>query len=323
MILLLPNGKNVHLIGDPHLGRKFEVGVPPARKGEREIKQLAHFADELAVPADLVVMVGDLFDTPYVSYDTVNMVANVIRHAVISAPQTTFVMMAGNHDMPRNLTKVGAFHDLKDRLDGRYPNLLILTAPAVVQEVALFPWEWDRRADDQVGDVAAEEAHAAVGHWDLATFNGKDNHLAPVAALREAFGPIPLYSGHYHIPDDYTVEGETVHCIGSLEPYTHGEDPKELYYVTLSRSDALARDDLKDMNVRIRRKRGEDMPEIDCLSLTYIYEEQVDEGATPQPAPVKTHDWSKLVSQSIAPLDQRVQTFIKDRINVDATEEQC
>lgn len=313
----LPNGTVVHLIGDPHLGKKFEVGVPLARRGERETSQLSDFVQELYQEANIVIMVGDLFDHPYVGYDVSQAAADAVASAVMDRPDVTFVMMAGNHDMPRNITKVGAFDDFRDRLQKRYENLYILNKPAVIDGVACFPWEWNRRADEQVSDLIEQTALAAVGHWDLASFNGKDVHLAPVHALRKAFGDVPLYSGHYHIPGLY---GEVI-CTGSLQPYSHAEDPDGKFYVTLSREEALAAQGLGNKNVRIRLAKGEDMPDIDCLSLTFIREkEMVDEGATPDYTK-PTKDWSKMLTAKLAPLDERVRSYITERMSVGTTEE--
>lgn len=321
----LPDGSLVHLIGDPHLGKKFEVGVPLARRGEREASQLAHFKAELEWDADIIVMVGDLFDHPYVGYWTAQEASRAVEHAVVRHPEKTFIMMAGNHDMPRNVTNVGAFDDFRDRLAFRFENLHILNEPQVINGIAYFPWQWNATAKQQALDLThCSPVHAAVGHWDLASFNGKEDHLAPVDLLLDAFGDIEIYGGHYHVPGDYPVGRGVVHCTGSLEPYTHGEDPDGLLYVTLSREDALSgQGRLKNMNVRIRLKPGEDMPDLDCLALTFIREKEgVDEGATPD-YQKPTRDWSNLLATKLAPLDERVRVFIMDRINVDNSEEQC
>jgi len=196
--------KHGHLIGDPHLGRKFEVGVPLHRRGEREREQLAHFERELATPAHMVVMVGDLFDHPYVPHSVVMAALHAVQSAAAARPTTQFVMMAGNHDMPRKVTATGAFDVFQRACAGWQPNLHVLTQPEIIEGVAFFPWEWDVSAVDQVAGLReAWEQHpregqigAAIGHWDLASYGGDDSHLAPVAALRDAFGDIPLFSGH-------------------------------------------------------------------------------------------------------------------------------
>src|SRR3546814_7408633 len=104
----LNNGKTVALIGDPHLGRKFENGVPLHRRGERERNQLANFQDQLAQDVDIVVMVGDLFDHPHVGFKVV-LDAYIAIDAATQATGNEILLLAGNHDLPRNLEVVGAF----------------------------------------------------------------------------------------------------------------------------------------------------------------------------------------------------------------------
>jgi DNA repair exonuclease SbcCD nuclease subunit len=309
-MITLSDGSSVHLIGDPHLGKAFEVGVSLARRGEREKSQMADFKKELAVSAHIIVMVGDLFDHPYVSYSVVGAAEKAVKEAVLARPNVTFVMMAGNHDMPRNITAVGAFDDFKARLDGRYPNLHILTKPRLIGKVAFFPWEWNRRADDQVDDIKGA-FELAVGHWDLSLFEGKDTHLAPVARLGQH---VEIWSGHYHKPGRYTVRGREVDCTGSLQPYSHSEDPSETRYVTLTRADALARTDLKDKCVRVILSPGEDLPEIDALQLTHIRSKPlVDEGLG-QSVSLDTFDWQAILNAKLSPLDPAVRTFINERL---------
>lgn len=310
----LADGTRVHLIGDPHLGKKFEVGVHVSRRGEREQKQAMHFRRELEADADIIVMVGDLFDHPYVGLSVIDAAATAIYSAALNNPDVTFIMMPGNHDLPRNVAAVGAFHDLWDRLHERLPNLVIPRSPEVIRGLAIFPWQWDRTAEEQVADVAGDTAVAAVGHWDLKSFGGSDNHLAPVAALRAAFGDIPLYSGHFHVPGEYLVMGYPVLCTGSLEPYSHGEDPDNAVYVTLDRAEALAQaDTLVDKCVRVRLAPGEDLPEINCLALTHTREAVVDHGVS-QRVSLDTFDWDAILRTKLATLDPEVREFIEERL---------
>lgn len=64
MKIKLSDGRIVNAIGDPHLGRKFEVGVPLARRGQREAAQMRDFREKLMEEADVCIVVGDLFDYP-------------------------------------------------------------------------------------------------------------------------------------------------------------------------------------------------------------------------------------------------------------------
>lgn len=301
-----------HLIGDPHLGKKFDIGVPAHRRGERERGQVAQFIRELDQEGDMIVMVGDLFDTPYVSHTVVKQAIDAVLGAAMKRPNTEFVMMAGNHDMPRKLTAIAAFDVFERACGGRLPNLHILTEPQIINGVAFFPWQWDISAHDQViGFGQRTGVVAAVGHWDLTSFGGEDLHLAPVADLRHAFGDIPLYSGHYHVPGQY---GE-VSCTGSLQPYSHAEDPEGLIYVTMSLADVQAADlaTLRYKCVRIILEPGEEKPVLDALAVTAIPAARrvVDDA---QPVALDKFDWPGIVRNALAPLSEEVRTFIQERL---------
>jgi DNA repair exonuclease SbcCD nuclease subunit len=320
----LSDGVRVHLVGDPHIGRKFgvEQGVPRHRLGEREAKQAAHFAAELEAEADIIIMVGDLFDNAYVSDLVVVATANAVLAAAERNPDVLYVMFPGNHDLPKNLSAVGAWVSFRKMVEDRFDNLKVIEKPTNVFGIAVFPWEYDRRADEQITDlIGSGDVEAAVGHWDLSLFDEKDDHLAPVSELRAAFGEIDIYSGHYHKPGPYTVKGVTVHCTGSMEPYTHGEDPEGNLYVTLSLADALADPDaLKNKYVRVIVDQGEEIPEIDCLGLSHIRLQA--EASVRDTLCLDDFDWQKILRERIEPLAAAVQDFIKERIHVDETTEE-
>ena len=306
-----------HLIGDPHLGKKFDIGVPAHRRGERERGQMEQFIRELDQEGDMIVMVGDLFDTPYVSHTVVKQAIDAVLGAAMKRPFTEFVMMAGNHDMPRKVTATAAFDVFKRACAGRLDNLQVITEPTITHGVALFPWQWDVSAADQVRflthgeDCRDLEVVAAVGHWDLTSFGGEDLHLAPVADLRHAFGDIPLYSGHYHVPGQY---GE-VSCTGSLQPYSHAEDPEGLIYVTMSLADVQAADPaaLRYKCVRVILEPGEEKPVLDALAVTALPAARrvVDDA---QPVAPDKFDWPGIVRNALAPLSEEVRTFIQERL---------
>jgi DNA repair exonuclease SbcCD nuclease subunit len=322
MLFVLPDGSRLDVIGDPHLGKKFEVGVPIHRRGERETKQMQKFRDALEADADVICIVGDLFDHPYVSLGVIDMAAKAILSAAERNSDVTYVVMAGNHDLPRNVAAVGAFHDLEDRLRDRLPNLHIVRKPTVIEQVAFFPWEWDRRADEQVKDVENEDAYAAVGHWDLALFEGRDDHLAPTRELHGAFGSsIPIISGHYHVAGKYRIKGIEVDCTGSLEPYGHDQDPDQTLYVTQTLSEVLSQDPsvFRDKHLRVRLNPGEELPEIDCLALTHIrvVSPSSDSSVRQTTTSIRDFDWNKILKERIEPLDPTVKGFIKERLPYD------
>lgn len=336
---VLSRGARVHLIGDPHLGKKFgqEQGVLLHRLGERELGQSLQFAAELETDADVIVMIGDLFDNPYVTNAVIVAAARAMLGAAERNPDTLYVAIAGNHDKPRNLTLVGAWHAFREMTQDRLTNLLILDRPAIVGPLAFFPWEWDRRADAQVVEPIADatpdwgtkgwgendQVEHAIGHWDLSVFDGKDDHLAPVAALAAAFPKlVGVWSGHYHKPGLYPVDGTEVRCTGSMLPYAHGEGD---LYVTLTREEALLRDDLHDKHVRLLLAPGEDEPDIDCLALTHKrVRPDVEEDGTELTVSVDDFDFHRIVRERIHDRDPIVRGFIEERmsLNVSAAEEQ-
>lgn len=307
----LNNGKTVALIGDPHIGRKFENGVPLHRRGERERKQLANFQEQLAQDSDIVVCVGDVFDHPFVGFKVVLDVYNAVAAAAVDRE---IFLLAGNHDLPRNLEVVGAFEMLEALLDG-HANVTIVRKPWVGGGLALFPWDWSRTSLEQVADAFAGVAEIAIGHWDLQSFGGDDSHICPTAALKAKFGDeLAIYSGHYHLPGEYEVDGHTVICTGSMEPYSHAEDPDGSLYVTLTLTELEGRDDLHDKCVRVLLAEGEELPDdLDCLALTA--KRAPKDGAEIGEISLGDFDWSRILAEKLKPLAPEVREFIEVRLH--------
>lgn len=259
---------NGWLIGDPHFGRDFRNGTPLHRRGEREAMQLAQFREELRLGETMNVMVGDLFDKPFVPLTAINDVAHSILGAAQERRDVQFVFLAGNHDRSRQIALQGAW-ELFQLAVGWMPNVHVFNEPGQIDDVAFFPWEWVGTAEQQLtyfeptGDVAA-----VVGHWDTVDFGNRD-HMVPAKALMAKLNPARIYTGHDHGEGETEVEGVPVFKTGSMQPYSHGEDAAGEMYVTLTADEALARaDELKNMCVRILLEPGETMPDIDCLCLT-------------------------------------------------------
>lgn len=259
---------NDWLIGDPHMGRDFK-GVPLHRKGERERMQIDDLRRNLAQPCRMNVNIGDVFDKPLVDLKVVHAVADAYYEASEAYPDTQFVVLAGNHDLFRQLVDKdgrplkGSFHALA-RMIGHLPNVTVLFEPAIINDVAFFPWQWDVSAKDQVNELGASY-RGAYGHWDLADFGGNNEHLVPIKEL-EAHGASEFWSGHFHVAGDYMVDGVPVHCTGSMQPYTHAEDPTGNFYRTLTLAE-LDDIDVTNMNIRVILAPGETLPDVDCLSI--------------------------------------------------------
>lgn len=256
------------LIGDPHFGRNFRNGCPLHRRGDRERLQRDQFREELATPdVDVIVMVGDLFDQPVVPLPVLSQVISDVIEAAEARPFVSFIYMAGNHDLSRILDQQGAW-DIFKLAVGWLDNVVATDKWHSQEDIVCFPWDWTMTAVEQVEQwVPDHHVEAVIGHWDMMTFGGSDDHLCPVEALHKAFGAdVSIYSGHYHEEKDYQIAGVTVHCTGSLQPYAHGEGDM---YITLTATQALeTAADLSNKVVRILLQPGEVMPDIDCLQLT-------------------------------------------------------
>ena len=260
--------KHFRLIGDPHITRKFDFGVPLARKGEREALLFEDFRTKLYEGDErLVIMVGDLLERPICSLQDLYTILDMILTAARTQPLRTFVMMAGNHDISPQANVVGGF-DILNLFNDLIPNLIIATKPQIVDGVAVFPWEWDRTAAEQLEDVADGTFDYAVGHWDLVLYDENHaDHLCPAKALTE-LGAKDIYSGHWHVAGDYVIDGITVRCTGSMQPMTHAEDPEGKMYVTLTLEEYENSDPvtLKNKYVRVQLKEGEEVTDLaDCL----------------------------------------------------------
>lgn len=318
MIIDLPSGGRARLIGDPHLGLKFETGVPLHRRGEREQKQFAKFVEALRTPdVEFNIMVGDLFEHPYVSHGVVVAAAEAYLAAAKDLPATKFAAMAGNHDRPRAVGQTGAWESFRAMIDGRRDNLVAVDKPGLLdQGLAVVPWEWDRTAIEQVKDLRAHQngAGVVIGHWDLKSYGGDESHLAPTAALTDK-GWSKFYSGHYHTPGEYRVGGHTVHCTGSLEPYSHGEDPCGVLYVTAPLSEVEANpEQFKDKCLRVILNPGEELPSgLDCLAVTPL--RQQGEARDVPEIVLDGFDWDKVLKHELSQVnDEEVVTFINDRL---------
>jgi DNA repair exonuclease SbcCD nuclease subunit len=301
------------IIGDPHLGREFKNGVPLHRRGEREAAQMAQFRAELAEDAAMVVMIGDLFDKPFVPLPVIHATAAEIIAAALDRPHVTFVMLAGNHDKSRQLEVRGAW-ELLELAIRWLPNVRVVNETTVIEGVALYPWQWDTTAEEQVARFGSS-CPIAIGHWDLQDFGGDTSHMVPAKALAK-WGVSTIVSGHYHLPGEYEVDGIPVICTGSMQPYTHAEDPAGDLYVTLTVDEALARDDLGNKCVRILLQPGEDMPEIDCLQLTNKRADVEADELEISDIGIGGFDIHKTLADEFTSneVPAEVQTFIKERM---------
>ncbi|MCV0350163.1 MAG: metallophosphoesterase [Nitratireductor sp.] len=255
------------ILGDPHLGRSFVRGVSLEKRGLREQLVMDDFKDRLrqAGQYDLFVCMGDLFDKWAVPYNILFQTTMAFLEAATTSPSTQFIVLAGNHDISRDLEKRGAL-DLFELVTHGLPNIHVVRhsgdayfTEAGGKRLGFFPFHPTKRAEELV----TEPLDVAFGHWD--TIFGDDN-LIPTKKLAE-MGCEIAYTGHVHLPDQFKRDGVDVIQVGSMQPYAHGEDNGEMY-VTLT-LDEIEGKDLADKCVRVSLAPGEVLDqEVDCLQLT-------------------------------------------------------
>ncbi|TGT64117.1 MULTISPECIES: metallophosphoesterase [unclassified Mesorhizobium] len=253
------------ILGDPHLGRSFVRGVSLEKRGLREKMVMDDFRSRMKASGkyDVFICMGDLFDKWAVPYSVVFQASWTFFKAARDNPKTRYFILGGNHDISKDLEKKGAL-DLFELVVGNLPNVTIIRHAGHFTDiggdrVGLFPYHPTKPA----GELVTEKIDIAFGHWD--TMFGEGN-LVPTKELAAA-GCEVAYTGHVHLPDEFTRDGVKVVQVGSMQPYAHGEDNGEMY-VTLY-LDQLEGEDLSDKCVRLRLNPGEQLTdELDCLQLT-------------------------------------------------------
>lgn len=262
----------VHKIGDAHLGKKFEAGVPLHRRGEREAMQFEQFERELLTDCDLNVQMGDIFDKMVVPYTVIAKTVAAYRAALAARPDTTFALLRGNHDADRDLDRVSAFDILCQILE---PMGVICAKdePRTLSfgdySICLMPWHPVFSAEEMVEKYKPSvfDIDLVCGHYDVVTVDDHFNRC-PAKSL-QALGVKAIATGHDHLKRIEMVDGVPVEVVGSMQPYSHAEDPEGTLYVTLSLADATDGRDLTNKCVRILLQPGETLDQpIDCLQLT-------------------------------------------------------
>jgi DNA repair exonuclease SbcCD nuclease subunit len=279
MLLSLKNGLKVNFIGDPHFGKKFG-DVPLHRRGEREAMQIEEFRKELNTESDVCIMVGDLFDVFSVENEVLISVFTEIKKASIKNPDRQFIFMSGNHDESRDEELVSSF-TLLEHLLAPFKNILCFRQIKEYKHpkgsrFLICPYSVYNTAEEEVNQYSDSTYDLIVGHWDVDPIAGKHN-LAPIELMID-MTPI-IVTGHTHTPKDQVVkdkDGQESRLIvtGSMIPYSHGEDPNNILYVTKTIEQIAAEmqldpDCYKNKCLRVVLAPGEEAPVgIDCLQFS-------------------------------------------------------
>lgn len=264
--------QNVTLLGDVHLDKKFRVGVPLHRLGEREELVWKQFEFSLAnCHTDIHCQVGDIFDRMCVSETAVLRAAGLYKYWAKANPSTKFILYRGNHDASRNSNLKSSFDVLAELLAG-VPNIRVFKdTVGMVDNYGFLPWHPFKTADQLAFDLVSlckgKKLDAVFCHCDVDHFGGSSDNLIPTTILSQITDTV--VTGHIHIPDEFDRDGVHVIVTGSMQPYSHAEDLKQTLYKTLTLQEYEEEfpEQWKYMNLRILLQPGEILPEApDCLS---------------------------------------------------------
>jgi DNA repair exonuclease SbcCD nuclease subunit len=305
------------LIGDPHLGRVFKTGVPLHRLGEREQLVFEQFQEELLEGEDDVIIMGDLFDTYIVDPTTLLKVSDVINR--VNHRVKGVYILRGNHDESRDSYTRGSF-DVLERLclNATFvKSIRSLYHPTENVQVLLCGYDAFTSSHDILIGLPKTEIKtlAALGHWDL-TSHGSDFNLVPTEALAKLGVPV-VYTGHIHKAQTIERHGVTVHAVGSLQPYAHGEQQVgDTFYQTLTLEEFGVRDpaEFKDVNLRIILKGNETFTEqLDCLSLTFKH--IAEDETAPIEVAYDNFDADNILDECLQGVSAGLVTRVKNRLS--------
>lgn len=283
-------------IGDPHLGRRFITGVPSHRLYEREETQYAEL-DRLLNPSDPlidnIVIMGDLFDRFVVSPTTVLRAVELLKKASDTNPHIEYFVIPGNHDMTKDTTKKSSYQLFYEvfSLDWSIPEINRNVSFHSSMSHIIYP-DFNGNPDIWVGlyfeaynafrvsdyNMEISERYSksskkiSFGHWDSVDIISS-GYLPSAELLADSD---LVVSGHEHTYKQtfYPSHPNTpVLFTGSLQPYSHAEDPDKKIYITIKAEDLDNYDLSKDFKykcLRIECTPSFALTEaVECYSLAY------------------------------------------------------
>jgi DNA repair exonuclease SbcCD nuclease subunit len=269
------NGHSITCLGDPHLGRRFTHNVPLHRRGDREAMVETVFREhfETLDNPDYHVCMGDLFDRPVVAPADLMIVLDTYAQAIERNPRTRFIILAGNHDLGRDLEAVSSF-DIVATWAALLPEgkvRVVKDKPLYENKMLFCPWHPSISSKEMVDGYHGPGVDAAFGHWDVVNPKSDFNMVPSIPFC-------PLYiTGHDHHQRALQGDDRTTYVIGSMQPYAHGEDDGEMYR-TVSLSELLDIPDTRQLCLRVVLKPGEELPDgLDALQIESWTEAEFEE----------------------------------------------
>lgn len=335
---------SIKLIGDPHLGRNFTTGCPTSRLGDRARMVLEALEMHLNSPADFIIIMGDLFDKFDVGIDVVYQAYKAIVSASGANPNTTYVILPGNHDISRDKTRMSSFQVLKAMLDSISNVIVVYESIQILDltpnwSVVLDPYVVFDKDNALDLKALANKKLLYLGHWDDVRFV-KPNSVLPDENIARACEV--MISGHIHKPHEAKYEGKPIFYVGSMQPYAFDEDETGEFYITATAKDfleeynnlaeplaRLQRPALADTSVyrnkhiKLKAPSGYVLPmSVDCLSLTYSRPKVSSDAFETLVKSGSGYDFKSVLASRLAdsPFSDRASNSILDCVGLDKSE---
>ena len=181
--------------------------------------------------------------------------------------------------------------------------------------LALFGYDAFKSATELANQLTVNCNYlAAFGHYDL-TSHGSDFNLVPTEVFAALKIPT-VYTGHIHRAQTIERHGVTVHAVGSMQPYAHGEQAEgDLLYQTLTLDEFNARnpEDFLDVNLRILLKGDEVFDtQLDCLSL--VFKHIADAEAEPLEVAYDSFNSDNILTECLDGVSANLADWVRTRL---------
>lgn len=289
--LITVNNFKIQTIGDPHLGRQFKTSVPKDKLGLRELQVEKQFLDLLGSDADVIVIMGDLFDKTTVANAVVLFAIEALEQAALQFKDVTYIVLAGNHDLVKDKSKKSSFDILLNYFESSpLDNLHIVVEPFVFYmcprtSLVLVPYTVFDKKDLPLPHFP-DHSYISFGHWDVQDFDQISDTVKYTSNLIPSYikeASDIIVTGHEHLPKYVKTDKYELYVTGSMQPYAFGEqlDQESLYCVhSLDTVNLNLKKDINfysSSNLRIICNTDDVLSSsISCLSLSYKFIKEVE-----------------------------------------------
>ena len=289
------------LVGDVHLGRKFRnKDIPLDKRGVREQILRLRFQQyvDLAIKSvksgnyKLVIQLGDLFDSFAVPYE--DLLFAYEQLSKFNRENVTCYIIAGNHDLSKDTSRVNALAMLKKMLGDKCVHIITEDYQVIHDNLnneqhVLIPYnhEDDSRKNLRPFRIIGDIKSYIYGHFD---------EPFPIEWQQQF---THVYTGHIHKPRE---EGN-ITVVGSILPLTFAEDANNSFMrtVTLDEYEKDLADGVSDYRCyRIKLRDGEELPtEKHCLQMSVYNEKKPDDSEQDINVEFETFDMDQLLHEAL------------------------